>query len=422
MIATAEDASLLPSAHFPSCQYCGSGLSISWLDLGRQPLSNDYRPLAAEAVAAPQYPLHARVCPECWLVQVDRVVPPGDIFSDYAYFSSYSDSWLAHCRAYAEMVIERFSLGEDSLVVEIASNDGYLLKNFAERGIPVLGVDPAENVAAVARAAGIPTETEFFGSDFARELVERGIRADHLSAKNVLAHVPDIGDFVRGVAILLAPKAVFTVEFPHLLSTMRELQFDQIYHEHFTYLSLVAIDRVLGDNGLRIFDVEELSTHGGSLRVFVCHADAPHATTGAVAQAIGEELEAGLRSAEGYAAFTAKVEQIRAAFLNFVAEAKAEGKSIAGYGAAAKGNTFLNYCAADSSTLTFIADRSPAKTGKYMPGSGIAIRSPEAVEAERPDYLVILPWNLSHEIAGQMEGIRSWGGRFVTAIPKLHIF
>lgn len=406
----------------PGCQYCGTPLTVTWIDLGLQPLANAYADTAEAAAASPQYPLHARACPGCWLVQVDRVVPPEDIFSDYAYFSSYSDSWLEHCRLYANDMVERFGLGAESLVVEIASNDGYLLKHFANVGVQVLGIDPAANVAEVARKAGIPTEVEFFGEAFARVLVARGIGADHLSAKNVLAHVPDIGDFLRGVAVLLKPDAVFTVEFPHLLRTMDQLQFDQIYHEHFTYLSLVAIDRILSDKGLRIFDVERLSTHGGSLRVLVCHDGASHVSTDAVARTLYEERAAGLDSVDGYKGYDAKVSAIRNDFAAFIANAHKEGKSVVGYGAAAKGNTFLNYCNAGSSTLAFIADRSAAKGGKFMPGSAIPIVSPDAIEREKPDYLLILPWNLREEIAGQMSEVRRWGGRFVTAIPAVSTF
>lgn len=406
----------------PVCQYCAAPLTVTWINLGSQPLANAYADSAEAAAASPAYPLHARVCSNCWLVQVDRVVPPEDIFSDYAYFSSYSDTWLDHCRRYAEAMIARFDLGPQSLVVEIASNDGYLLKHFKNAGVPVLGIDPAANVAEVARAAGIPTETEFFGAELAQRLVDRGIGADHLSAKNVLAHVPDIGDFVRGVLILLKPEAVFTVEFPHLLGTMRQLQFDQIYHEHFTYLSLLAIERILSDNGLRVFDVERLSTHGGSLRVLVCHRDARHRATDVVEEVRAEELAAGLGRADGYAGYGEKVARIRSGFLDFVAAAKSEGKTVAGYGAAAKGNTFLNYCGADGGTLAFIADRSAAKAGKFMPGSAIPIVSPDAIDAARPDYLVILPWNLSEEIAAQMAHIGGWNGRFVTAVPEIRVF
>lgn len=406
----------------PPCQYCGAPLTLTWIDLGTQPLANDYAPSADAATAEARYPLHARVCGGCWLVQVDRVVPPEDIFSEYAYFSSYSDSWLDHCRRYAADMTARFGLDADSLVVEIASNDGYMLRFFKDAGVPVLGIDPAANVAAVAVAAGIPTEVEFFGERFARELSARGVGADHLSAKNVLAHVPDIGDFARGVAVLLKPDAVFTVEFPHLLATMRQLQFDQIYHEHFTYLSLLAVERIFGDQGLRVFDVERLPTHGGSLRVFICHDAAAHQATAAVDDVRADERAAGLGTAAGYAGYDAKVARIREGFLDFVAAARADGKSVAGYGAAAKGNTFLNFCGADASTLDFIADRSAAKAGKYMPGSAIPIVAPDRIADAKPDYLVILPWNLKAEIAEQMGAVRGWGGRFVTAVPAIEVF
>lgn len=406
----------------PDCQYCGTPLTISWLDLGLQPLANNYQGTAEEAASARQYPLHARVCSNCWLVQVDRDVPPEEIFSDYAYFSSYSDSWLEHCRQYSEMVVERFGLGPDSLVIEVASNDGYLLKNFARRGIPVLGIDPAANIGEVARQQGIPTETEFFGADFARRLTGRGVAADHLSAKNVLAHVPAIGDFAEGVSILLKPDAVFTVEFPHLLKTMQELQFDQIYHEHFTYLSLLAVERIFTDKGLRVFDVEQLGTHGGSLRVFICHHGASHPESERVELVRQEERRAHLDAADGYGGYNAQVARIRSDFLGLIAQAQSEGKTVAGYGAAAKGNTFLNYCGATGSTLAFIADRSPAKAGKFMPGSAIPIVAPEEIDAVRPDYLLILPWNLKAEISKQLQQIRSWGGTFVTAIPEVRTF
>jgi hypothetical protein len=406
----------------PACQYCATPLVISWIDLGQQPLSNNYGATGKDALAAPYYPLHARACPSCWLVQVDRVVPAEDIFSDYAYFSSYSESWLSHCRDYAVAMIDRFALTSDDLVIEVASNDGYQLNYFAQSDIQVLGIDPAANVAQVAINAGIPTEVDFFGASLAQRLVERGVRADHLSAKNVMAHVPDIGDFAHGVAILLKPEAVFTVEFPHLLETMQRLQFDQIYHEHFTYLSLVAVKRIFADKGMRVFDVEQVETHGGSLRVFICHDGAEHVTTEAVGRILSAESASGLDRAEGYAGYNDRVARIRRDFLDLLATADAQGKTVAGYGAAAKGNTFLNYCEAGPNTLAFIADRSLAKAGRFMPGSGIPILTPDAIDERRPDYLVILPWNLSHEIAGQMAHIRDWGGQFITAIPEVRVF
>lgn len=418
----AASGGLAAHPHQPACQYCGDALHVTWADLGLQPLANDYRADAAAARREPVFPLHARFCTSCYLVQVGSAVPREAIFSDYAYFSSYSASWLEHCARYADAMIARFGLGPSSLVVEIASNDGYLLRYFARAGIPVLGIDPAENIARVANAAGIPTEVAFFGTETAAGLIHRGIAADHISAKNVLAHVPDIADFVRGVAVLLKDQAVFTVEFPHLLRTMLGLQFDQIYHEHFSYLSLIAVQRIFEDQGLRIFDVEQLLTHGGSLRVYACHRGAAHAETERVAQLLHAEKEAGLHREEAYRGFERKLKRIRRDFLDFIASLRASGKTIVGYGAAAKANTFLNYCGAGPETLAYIADRSPSKTGHFMPGSGIRIAEISEIERTRPDYVLILPWNLRQEIVGELGFIRGWGGRFVTAIPAIEIF
>lgn len=404
------------------CQYCGASLRVSWANLGMQPLANDYRADRRSAREIATYPLHARFCEQCFLVQVDRVVPREAIFEHYPYFSSNSASWLRHCEAYAAAMIERFKLDRGSRVIEVASNDGYLLQYFARAGTQVLGIDPASNVAQVAQAAGIPTEVMFFGAETASRLVARGIAADHLSAKNVLAHVPDIRDFARGVATLLKPQAVFTVEYPHLLRTIAGAQFDQIYHEHFTYLSLLAVARALGDQGLRVFDVEELVTHGGSLRVYACHQDASHVTSERVQAVLDAELAAGLDRPSVYAGFDAQLQRVRRDFLEFLQSRRAAGELVIGYGAAAKGNTFLNYCGADATTLPLVVDRSPAKVGRFMPGSGIAILGIDMIEALRPDYVVILPWNLRDEIVTQIEHIREWGGRFVTAIPSLQIF
>lgn len=404
----------------PPCQNCAAPLTQTWLDLGEQPLANTYLADADAARDAKRYPLHARVCHQCFLVQVESVLPPAAIFSDYAYFSSVSDSWIEHCRRYAAATIARFGLGPDSLVVEVASNDGYLLRHFKHAGVPVLGIEPAANIAAVAQAEGIPTEIDFFGAALARRLIDEGKRADHISAKNVLAHVPRIADFIEGVAILLKPEAVFDVEFPHLLRTIEGLQFDQIYHEHFTYLSLVAITRIMAGHGLRVFDVDELPTHGGSLRVYACHRDAPHQTTERVAAIEAAERTAMLDRPEGYQGFAGQVADIRTAFLDFV-----DGlgdNTLAGYGAAAKGNTFLNYCGVDTSVIPFIADRSKAKIGRRMPGSAIPIVSPETMLAERPDRILILPWNLKKEVATQLESARAWDARFVTAIPRIDLF
>ncbi|KRA79786.1 SAM-dependent methyltransferase [Altererythrobacter sp. Root672] len=396
-------------------------MRTNWANLGLQPLANDYMGTRAAARAEPTYPLHARFCDNCFLVQVDRVISPEAIFGDYPYFSSNSASWLDHCERYAAKMIERFSLGPKDLVVEIASNDGYLLQYFMRSGIPVLGIEPAVNVAQAAIAALIPTEVLFFGEETAKLLVARGLAADHLSAKNVLAHVPDIGDFVRGVTVILKPEAVFTVEFPHLLRTIAGLQFDQIYHEHFCYLSLLAVHRILGDHGLRIFDVEELDTHGGSLRVYACHRDARHQTTNAVLAVIDAELAAQLNRAAGYHGFENRMQQVRGEFLAFLEQAHQAGKMVVGYGAAAKANTFLNYCGLAAASLPFIVDRSPAKVGRFMPGSGVKIFDVRAIEDVQPDYLLVLPWNLRQEVMSQMSFISEWGGKFVTAIPYLQI-
>ncbi|MBO9517190.1 MAG: methyltransferase domain-containing protein [Porphyrobacter sp.] len=404
------------------CQYCRSPLRTKWADLGAQPLANDYMPSRAAARAEPTYPLHARFCDNCFLVQVDRVVPPETIFGDYPYFSSNSASWLDHCERYAAKMIERFSLGSNDLVVEIASNDGYLLQYFMRSGVPVLGIEPAANVALAAIKAGIPTEVLFFGEQTARQLVAGGLAADHLSAKNVLAHVPDIGDFARGVATILKPEAVFTVEFPHLLRTIEGLQFDQIYHEHFSYLSLLAVSRILSDQGLRVFDVEQLETHGGSLRVYACHDGAHHETTSSVQDMLDAERAAQLDRPEGYHGFEARMQQVRGEFLAFLEHAHQTGKVVAGYGAAAKGNTFLNYCGLAAASLPFIVDRSPAKVGRFMPGSGVKILDVQAIDEVQPDYLLVLSWNLRQEIMSQMASISDWGGKFVTAIPYLQIF
>jgi SAM-dependent methyltransferase len=385
------------------------------------PLANNYISPEKADLPDPVYPLHARVCNSCLLVQVDSVVPPEEIFSDYAYFSSYSESWLAHCKAYANAMMKRFGLGPQSKVIEVASNDGYMLQYFLELGIPVLGIDPAANVAKVAQARGVPTEVAFFGVRTAQRLRARGEFADLLAAKNVLAHVPDINDFVRGVVTLLKPQGVFTVEFPHLLNLIKQVQFDTIYHEHFTYLSLLAVERVFGRNGLRIFDVEEVPTHGGSLRVFACLKEAGHIETANVARVRNKEVAARLDRPEGYEGFDQRVKAVRADLLAFLDRARSNGETVAAYGAAAKGNTLLNYCGICSDRIAFVADRSSAKQNKLLPGSRIEIKPPEAIFERRPDYVLVLPWNLREEIEGQLSGIRDWGGRFVTAIPEIRV-
>ena len=406
----------------PACLGCGAALTRTWVDLGLQPLANsNIRPENA-GLAEAVYPLHARVCEACWLVQVESVVPREAIFNDdYAYFSSFSDSWLAHCRAYAEAMTARFGLGPQSQVVEIASNDGYMLQYFVAAGVPVLGVEPSANTAQAAIAKGVATDISFFGLATAQRLAAEGHAADLLAAKNVLAHVPDINDFVAGVAALLKPQGVFTVEFPHLLRTIEGVQFDTIYHEHYTYLSLLAVETIFARHGLRAFDCTELPTHGGSLRVFACLDGADHGVEPGVAAVRAAESAAGLAQAAGYAGFDARCRAVRDGLNGFLKGAQAAGKSVAGYGAAAKGNTLLNYCGAGADAMLFIADRSPAKQGRLSPGSHIPIRAPEAIFEARPDYVLILPWNLRTEVMAQLAGIRDWGGRFVTAIPELRI-
>ena len=407
----------------PLCRFCRTPLVDTFLDLGRQPLANSY--LTAEQLAAGSeraYPLHVRVCRNCYLVQADDAVPADHIFdAAYAYFSSYSTSWVEHARRYAQAMTERFGLGPESLVVEVASNDGYLLQHFVAMDVPVLGVEPTANTAEAARAKGIPTEVMFFGEATGRELAARGGRADLMAANNVLAHVPDIGDFVGGFRELLKDEGVLTFEFPHLLNLIEKVQFDTIYHEHYSYLSLLAVEKVLGSRGLRAFDVELLATHGGSLRLFCCHAGAGHEETEALRALWAREAAAGLARIETYAGFAPRVEAVRASFRKFLAQEKRAGRRLAAYGAAAKGNTFLNYCAATPDDIVAVFDASPAKQGRFLPGSHIPILSPGVVRDVRPDELLILPWNLKDEIIGQMAFIREWGGRFVTASPETRV-
>lgn len=407
----------------PACRFCSTPLAEPMIDLGQQPLANsNLRP--GQPASERRFPLIVSACPSCLLVQADHSVPADAIFNeDYAYFSSYATSWVAHARLYAEAMIARFGLGSGSLVAEAASNDGYLLQHFHARGIPVLGIEPTANTAEAARAKGIETVVDFFGEALGASLAAQGKAADLIAANNVLAHVPDIRDFVTGFTRMLKPEGVATFEFPHLLNMIRLVQFDTIYHEHYSYLSLTAVKRIFGSCGLRVFDIERLPTHGGSLRVFACRNEARHAETSAVAACLAEEREAGLAdaSSDAYRGFQAKAEHARASFLAFLAKAKAEGKTVAGYGAAAKGNTFLNFCGVSDADITLIADASHAKQGRLAPGTHIPIVSPDALRAARPDYVVILPWNLAEEISKSMADIRSYGGRFVIAIPETRI-
>ncbi|WP_448952202.1 methyltransferase domain-containing protein [Labrys neptuniae] len=404
----------------PHCRFCATPLTTTLCDLGAMPLANDYR-LPDDTNPERSFPLHARVCPSCLLVQVDDSVPPDAIFSDYAYFSSYSDSWVAHAKRYSEAMIERFKLDAQSLVVEIASNDGYLLQHFKAAGVPVLGVEPAANVAETARAKGIDTEVAFFGVETARRLVAQGKRADLMAANNVLAHVPDIRDFVGGFATLLKPEGVVTFEFPHVLNLIEKVQFDTIYHEHFSYLSLVTVEKVFSAVGLKAIDVEELPTHGGSLRLYAAPKASSHQPSARLDALRAKEHAAGLDSLAGYEGFAAKVAEVKRGFLAFLAEAKAGGKTIAAYGAAAKGNTFLNFCGVGPDDIVAVFDRSLAKQGRLLPGSQVPILSPDKISEIAPDYLVILPWNIADEVMEQMRPLMKAGSSFVTAVPGIRL-
>jgi 2-polyprenyl-3-methyl-5-hydroxy-6-metoxy-1,4-benzoquinol methylase len=370
----------------------------------------------------PFYPLHAWVCEKCFLVQLEEYVAPAQIFSDYAYFSSYSDSWVDHARRYTEQMITRLALTRDSLVMEIASNDGYLLQHFVAAGVPCLGIEPAENVAEVARKKGITTVSRFFGASAACDIAAEHGKPDLLLGNNVLAHVPNINDFVGGMKLLLGDRGVLTMEFPHLLQLMEQNQFDTIYHEHFSYLSLVAVDRIFQSHGLRIFDVQELSSHGGSLRVFARHEDdESRAVSAAVGEILRKEAGAGLTTLDRYSQFDQRVQRTKREILRFLIDAKNAGKRIVGYGAPGKGNTLLNYCGIRTDFLDFTVDRSPHKQGRFTPGTHIPILAPEAIREARPDYVFILPWNLKDEIVAQLDYIRHWGGRFVVPIPAIEV-
>jgi SAM-dependent methyltransferase len=407
----------------PACRFCRHPLTEDFLDLGLQPLANSYlTPAQLAAGTERAWPLRTRVCGNCFLVQADDPVAADAIFDDgYAYFSSYSETWVQHAGRYAEAMIGRFGLSADSLVIEIASNDGYLLQHFKAAGIPVLGIEPTANTAKVAIAKGIPTEVVFFNAETGRDLAARGVAADLMAGNNVLAHVPDIGDFVAGFPHVLKPEGVLTFEFPHLLNLIEKVQFDTIYHEHFSYLSLLAVEQVLRANGLRPFDVQLLPTHGGSLRLFCCHLASGHEETEALRLLRAREHDAGLDHISTYRGFTAEVEKVRAGFLAFLAQARAEGKTVAAYGAAAKGNTFLNYAGTGPADIVAAFDANPHKQDRYLPGSHIPIYAPAKIDEIKPDYVLILPWNLKDEIMHQLAFVRAWGGRFVTASPETKV-
>lgn len=411
-----------PNLKTSSCRFCGTPLTRTFVNLGAAPASNSYLRAADLHRSEMHHPLHAYVCGSCYLVQLEEFETPEQIFSDYAYFSSYSESWLRHAATYCASMSMRFGLGRDSHVVEVASNDGYLLKNFVRQGMRVLGVEPAGNVAKAAIDAGVPTMISFFGRETARRIVGNGVKADLMVANNVMAHVPNLNDFVGGFKVLLAPEGVITVEFPHLLNLMRENQFDTIYHEHFSYFSFLTAESLFAAHGLRIFDVEKLTTHGGSLRIYGCHTDARHETTSHVEDLLSEERDAGLDDIAAYNGFEEKVHAVKWGLLSFLLRAKEQRKTVAAFGAAAKGNTLLNYCGVGPEFIEYVVDSNPHKQGLYMPGSRIPIYAPDHIRETRPDYVLILPWNLADEIASGHDYISSWGGRFVVPIPDVRIF
>ncbi len=404
-----------------SCRLCGAELTHVFVDLGMSPLSNSYLTPEQLVKMEPFYPLRALVCDRCFLAQLEAYETPEHIFSDYAYFSSYSTTWLDHCQAYSEMVTKRFGLDQNSTVVEVASNDGYLLQYFARRDIRVLGIEPAANVADAARARGIATRVEFFGRESARRLSE-DFGADLLIGNNVLAHVPDLNDFVAGLNILLKPRGVITIEFPHLLRLIEETQFDTIYHEHFSYFSFLTTQRVFANHGLTLFDVEEIPTHGGSLRIYGRHVtDESHPISEHVLELSRRERDAGLQELELYSAFGERVRQSKRDILRLLLDLKNTGKSISGYGAPAKGNTLLNYCGIGTDFVDYTVDLNPHKQGCYLPGSHIPIRAPDEIRRTEPDVVFILPWNLKHEIMQQMSFIREWDGKFLLVSPELQL-
>lgn len=420
--AKSTTSALVTPASGANCRFCGEALHRTFIDLGMSPLCQTHITPEQLNHVEPFYPLHAYVCEKCLLVQLAEFVAPGDIFSEYAYFSSYSDSWVEHARRYVEDVTGRFKLNADTLVVEIASNDGYLLQHFVNRSIPALGIEPAANVAEVARAKGIRSVVKFFGKKTAREVAAEFGKPKLVLGNNVLAHVPDLNDFVGGMKLLLADDGVITMEFPHLYRLMQENQFDTIYHEHFSYFSFITVERVFAHHGLTMFDVEEIPTHGGSLRIYARHtADASKPVGERVHELRRREQSEGFATLERYSAFGEQVKETKRDILNFLITAKRAGKSVVGYGAPGKGNTLLNYCGIRQDFLDYTVDRNPYKQGKYTPGTHIPIKDPSEIARTRPDYLFLLPWNLATEITQQCAYMREWGGKFVTPIPRVKV-
>ena len=404
------------------CRHCKTELELEFLDLGNAPPSNAY--LNKEDLRKPEitYPLRILTCTNCWLVQTEDYTDADELFNDdYAYFSSTSKSWLKHASDYCTMITNRLGLSDNSFVVEIASNDGYLLKNFVSSGIPCLGIEPTKSTAAAASAIGVPVRQEFFGKNMGLSMANAGEQADLVLGNNVFAHVPDINDFTEGVAALLKPNGVVTFEFPHLLQLIQQNQFDTIYHEHFSYLSLCSVSSIFKAAGLRVFDVEELKTHGGSLRIYGCRGDASHKETSLVQKILTNELQAGMQDEKTYSAFQKKADKVKDGLISFLLEAKAEGKTVAGYGAAAKGNTLMNYAGIRPDLMPFICDAAESKIGQYMPASHIPILPPSVLDENTPDYLVILPWNIAEEVMKQNAHLVEKGTKFVIAVPELKI-
>jgi 2-polyprenyl-3-methyl-5-hydroxy-6-metoxy-1,4-benzoquinol methylase len=405
------------------CRFCGTGLQRTFVDLGLSPLCETYPAAADFHRGEVYYPLHVYVCENCFLVQLEEYESAENIFTDYAYFSSYSDSWLKHSETYCNKMASRFGLNENSFVVEVASNDGYLLQYFVRQGVPVLGIEPAANVAKVAVERGVPSLVRFFGTELAKELAADGRCADLVLGNNVLAQVPDLNDFVEGLKIALKPEGVLTLEFPHLLKLMELNEFDTIYHEHFSYFSMLTTVRIMGAHGLKVFDVDELKSHGGSLRVYACRAECDaHPLQSSVAKVLTDEKKAGLDSPEGYEGFARQVRETKLALIEFLLTAAKQGKSVAGYGAPGKSATLLQYCGIGKDLIEYTVDRSPYKQGRFLPGNHIPIFHPDRIRETRPDYLVILPWNLKDEIMEQLWFIREWGGRFVVPVPIVTIY
>jgi hypothetical protein len=409
--------------HGSNCRFCQTSLEHTFVDLGMSPLCESYISSEQRNQMEPFYPLHVYVCDRCFLVQLEAYVTPEHIFTEYAYFSSYADSWLQHAKAYTDLMVERFNLNEQSHVVELASNDGYLLQYFVEKQIPCLGIEPAANVAKVAIEKKVPTLVEFFGVQSARKLAEQGKQADLLLGNNVLAQVPDLNDFVAGMKILLKSRGVITIEFPHLMCLMAENQFDTIYHEHFSYFSFISAEKIFAAHGLTLFDVEELSTHGGSLRIYACHQeDDSKPISDRAIELRKREQEAGFTEMSCYANFAEQVKETKRKLLDFLIKAKREHKTVVGYGAPGKGNTLLNYCGIRTDFIDYTVDRNPYKQGKFLPGTHIPIYQPDKIFETKPDYVFILPWNFKDEIMKQMSSIKDWGGQFVVPIPEVKVY